>query len=107
MNLAFQKSNNMLNSLIIDWEKGKKLPDENFGKNILQKLDIFISIPNMQKYFKKTQKLREEMHFEIYKTNPLGALYKKMDRWTLLKSASPYEKTNSPASLALLSLADR
>jgi len=33
MNLDVQKSKNMLNSLIIYGEKGKKLPDQNIEKN--------------------------------------------------------------------------
>jgi len=41
------------------------------------------------------------MQFEIYKMNPLWALYKKSQTdGHSLKNANPYEKTNSPASLA-------
>jgi len=55
MNLDIQKSKNMLNRLIIDWEKGKKTPWSKFRKKIHQKLDISISILNMQKYFKNSK----------------------------------------------------
>jgi len=43
--------------------------------------------------------LREEMHFEIDKTNPTSAIRKSPTDGHSLKSASPYEKTNSPAPL--------
>jgi len=36
-------------------KKAKKLPNQNFGEKICQKLHIFISIPNMQKYFKNSK----------------------------------------------------
>jgi len=50
----------MFNSLIIDREKGKKLPEQTFKKVAGEVLDISISYPNI---FQKAQKLREEMHF--------------------------------------------
>jgi len=53
MNLDIQKSKNMLNSLLIDGEKGKKLPEQKFKKVAQEVLDISISYPNIQKYSKK------------------------------------------------------
>jgi len=54
------------------------------------------------KIFQKSQKLREELHFEISNLNRLTTLYEKRRDGHSLKSASPYEKTNSPAPLASL-----
>jgi len=52
----------MLNSLIIDGDKGKKCPEQKFKNLSREVLGISISNPNIQ----KAQKLREEMQFEIY-----------------------------------------
>jgi len=43
----------MLNSLIIDIEKGKKLLEQKFKKVARKVLDISISYPNIQKYSQK------------------------------------------------------
>jgi len=56
MNLDVQKSKNMLNSLIINGEKGKNYslpPGHNFKKLSQEVLDITISYPNIKKYSKK------------------------------------------------------
>jgi len=74
----------------------------------LSKVRYFHTHSKYAKIFQKTHKLREEMHFEIYKMNPLPALYKKQRDRHSLKSESPYEKTNCPAPLAsLASLTDK
>jgi len=73
MNLEIQKLKNMLYSFKIDGEKHKKLklaPWSKFQKKIRVFLDISIKLSKYPKIFQKPQNLREEMHFEIYKSEP-------------------------------------
>jgi len=53
----------MLNSLIIEGDKGKKLPEQKFKKSGWRSFRYFHKLSKYPKIFQKAQKLREEMHF--------------------------------------------
>jgi len=85
---------------------------EKKSKNSLIKI-FFLKNPSKFRYihklskypkiFQKAQQLKEEMHFEIDSYEPIPIpIQKSQTDGHPLKSASPYEKTDSPALLASL-----
>jgi len=65
----------------------------------LAELDISISFPNIQKYFKKLKNWGRRCNLKFTKWIHSERYTKKRTDGHSLKSASPYEKTNSPAPL--------